>query len=350
MKINDWFIFEQERKTCSNIYEILGHIAIFTPLVSCVFPWFSHLNYTGIKATPSIWTPEYFLSKEENITKIVEFFKSEENVDRFAKEVEKFYLEHEKALERAGIHGHHKNAYVMAIATLRSVANQELRKNIKIINNTSICAKTPWVTDITVQVNYKFSEIFKWYREQTIAWDIEGNLVKEIEWKIRDYFDKNVAKINWRFIYIDSRTPVLVEWCEVISLFRYDTLPNWELIRRTKIKHKDWNEKITYITKNNEIFRVEWREIISAYSPYYWKSDLLTIPKGTLISRINLENWEERYITKENKLFRIEFNGKQCELCDLHWYNNRREWREISIKYNWKELRVIVTKNWAETM
>jgi len=239
----------------------------------------------------------------------------------------------------------------MALATLRSVANQKVKEiNDSKQNFTSINAEISAVVDIQSQVNLKFREIFEWYREQAIVWDIEWNLIKEKEWKIKEFFGKNVAKVNWRFIYTDSRKPILVEWCEVTSLLRYDTLPNWEKIRRANIRDKDWNQRIIYITKDNEIFRVEWHEIISMYSREYRYNDLMAIPIWECIKIVSLKNWEKRYITKENKFFRIEFKGQLCELCDLYWHNHSLEWREAIIDNNWDLFYVIITKDWVDTM
>jgi len=76
--VNDHDI-QRESKTCSDIYDVLAHPAIFKPLISCVFPGFIEKdinkdllrNYAFINRSKFLWN-------EENIIKIIDFFKNEE--------------------------------------------------------------------------------------------------------------------------------------------------------------------------------------------------------------------------------------------------------------------------------
>ncbi|HBA44805.1 TPA: hypothetical protein DEG21_04845 [Patescibacteria group bacterium] len=95
-KISDYEI-QREPKTCSNIYEILAHPAIFNPLMNCIYPEINPKTINNIVPDKSSKIHHIFL----HIEKIVKYFQKKENVEKFAKEVEIFYLTHKNALEKA---------------------------------------------------------------------------------------------------------------------------------------------------------------------------------------------------------------------------------------------------------
>ncbi|HBA44804.1 TPA: hypothetical protein DEG21_04840 [Patescibacteria group bacterium] len=91
---------QQESKICENIFEILAHLAVFNPLITCIFPDVASLGAaTYIAILPDKSSREHYINL--HIKEIVKYFQKKENVKKFAQEVEKFYLEHKKALDKA---------------------------------------------------------------------------------------------------------------------------------------------------------------------------------------------------------------------------------------------------------
>lgn len=236
----DDYDIQQEPKTCENIFEILSHLAVFNPLITCIFPEVASLGrVTYFAILPDKSSREHYITL--HIDKIVEYFQEKENVKKFASEIEKFYLEHKKALDKAWINDSHKNAYSIAIATLRAVADMQSRVNSKVINRTS--TNLNQIPDINSQVITKFYEIFNEYKKFNYAWDIEWNLpVNDARnnWWIRDLFGKKVSKIWWKFVSLDTRNPELLKsWGEIIELLDESEL-DWDVMIGAKVKRDDW--------------------------------------------------------------------------------------------------------------
>ena len=337
----------EEREICENIYEVLAHIAIFKPLLSCVFPEFiiQSVNGTNIFPDQKAWR-EDFLKDENNIEKIINYFRQEENIYKFSNEVEKFYILHKEALDKVWINYFHKNTYSIAVATIRAITLQKTNEHK--FNFTSMKLDQ---TTIKKQVEAKFREILESQKEYDIAWDIEWNLFDWNNANIKNFFGKRIAKINWKFIDPDTRKEVLIEWCKIISLYRTVELLNWEKVKRAKILDNDWIEKILYITKDNKFFRIEWERVTEVYSNRCWLREIWELPSWIELLNISLENKWTRYITNENKIFKIEWN-EQFYLFDkksslLLWSELERitKTRKLSkIQINWCENFLFITE------
>ena len=213
--VNDHDIL-QESRTCENIFEILSHLAVFNPLLTCVTP--------GVAAVDSVELSKIFPNKQSrelyvslHIEEIVKYFQKKENIKKFAVEVEKFYLEHKKALIRAWINDSHKNSYSIAIATLRAVAdmhsNVEKQEKWLIDHEYEINKSSTNLTNvpnINFQVLAKFHEIFNEYKIFDFAWDIEWNLRilnDWSDWSVEVLLnDIEVTKIWGKFVNTDTRS------------------------------------------------------------------------------------------------------------------------------------------------
>ena len=331
--------FEQERKTCSNIYEILAHTAVFKPLYHCVFLNLSSENLDNLK----IEFPEHkdiFL--KTNLAKILEFFKSDENLKKFANEVERFYLEHKEALDRAWTNDSHKNAYSIAIATLRQFKVIENNKNFN--KHTSITISQS--DDIVKNVQDKFVEIFSWiHPDFEIVWDIKWNLINNSidVARIFDFFGKNVVEVDRWFIDINTRMPLIIDWCEFRWSWGEFTLPDWNKVIMARLKNNDWHIFNRFMINENTDYSVEWKKVFSI-----WNNEVL--PNWDEVIKVEFENKEFRYVTKENKIYRVLFEGVEWEV--IHLWNNEinPEWREsnfaVIIDKNWKKRQLYILKHW----
>ncbi|EKD66023.1 MAG: hypothetical protein ACD_49C00067G0009 [uncultured bacterium (gcode 4)] len=346
--------FEQERKTCSNIYEILAHPAIFKSLISCIFQDIEADEYQHIYNIKKqfLWNRnnkeyrEEFLRYEENISKILEFFKDETNVKKFANEVDKFYTEHKEALYKSWINHSHKNAYSIAIATLRQFEDDKFVDNSEVDNHTSI--KPTQKDDIVKRVNDKFEEILSEIRpDYLIVWDIEWNLVNWVNSNyIIDFFDKNVAQIKNNYIDIDTRKPIIIDDCNLYWMSNI-YLPGWKNIVEVELSRN--SKTAGFITKymlnKTEEYSVEWNKIVSI-----WDRD--NLPNWDEVAKIVLENEDTRYVTKENKIYRVHFEGSECEVCDLWEMKEISKWKNarqaIIIDKNWKKRKILILEYWIQ--
>lgn len=229
------FELQNEAKTCKSVFEILSHIIIFKPLIKCMFK--NELeNFEHILSDKS--SRERYI--KQNIEEIVDFFRDEQNLKKFSEELEKFYLKHERALERTWLDDSHKNAYVMAIATIKEVIKDHERFTVW-VNRSSV--NLTYILSIKDQIISKFYEIFSQYKEQKIAWDIEWNLIllnDSEEWKVEYLFDKKIIKIGRRYVYADTRKPVIIPewWWELLTIIYRGEL-DWKnvIFAKTRI---DW--------------------------------------------------------------------------------------------------------------
>lgn len=351
MNIIDTYINPlEEEKVCKNIYEVLAHIAIFKPLLSCVFMEFTNQSVNGMNVFPDqkAWR-ENFIRQEDNIEKIINYFEQKDNTEKFAGEVEKFYLEHKEAFDKLWINNNHKNTYSIALASIKTIASQKTSKNK--INNTSV--ELDHTGTLKAQVEVKFKEILESQQEFEVAGDIEWNLFDWNSGNIKNYFDKKAIKINWKYIDPDTRKEIFVEWCKIVSLYRTVELLNWEKVKRAKIVDFDWKEKILYIAKENQFFRIDWERVLEVYHNEFWGNWIYKLPSWTELIEIFLENKWRRYITNENKIFKIEWNEKfslfHKKWSLLFWEDIQKitKTRKLSIvELDWvKNFRFVTNKN-----
>lgn len=298
--------FEWEKKTCSNIYEILAHPAVFRPLFFCLYPYLPKEKIDNFLVDADKMC---FLKDETNLHQILDFFKSKENVKKFVDEVEKFYLEHKEALDRAWINDSHKNTYSIAIATLRQF---EVKENTQIsVKNTSIKLNQE-SNDLIKKVQDKFEEILSQiYPGYEIIWDNKWNLVninnfRYDHWEIYDFFDKKIMAFNKWYIDIDTRKPVLFNNHELCLIRRRTVLPNWEVVFEVEVKWEQIKMDKLMISETEE-YKFEWKEILG-----FWETMIL--PNWNEVLRIFLTIENHRLITKENKIYKVPFEGIECEV------------------------------------
>lgn len=252
--------FDSERKECKDIYEVLSHVAIFNPLMTCVFPEPEDKYLTEQKERVNRLG---ILKDKEILKQILNYFKDENNLAKFAEEVDKFYLEHKEALIRVWIIDSHKNIYSIAIATIKAFNKDIAIKNQdKLLLNVSI---ETW--DIVEDLNNKLIFILGQQKQNAlkrkkyenleksdIIWDNRWNLLYETESGLMiDFNGMKIARVAWRYIDADTRKPILVnfEWIEweLISLGGWEKkLITWEKITYFEVKKKDDSVQSFYLS------------------------------------------------------------------------------------------------------
>ncbi|MCK9272232.1 hypothetical protein M0P65_01675 [Candidatus Gracilibacteria bacterium] len=334
--------FEQERKTCSNIYEILAHPAIFKPLFSCIYQNFTQDDIDNIIVKIEKIN---FLKHESNLYKILDFFKDDINVKKFADEVEKFYLEHKEALDRVGINDSHKNAYSIAIATLRQFDDDKFVDNSK--DNNHISIKLTQKDDIIKKVQDKFEEILSQiHSDYEIVGDIEGNLfnrnnIRYDHGEIYDFFDKKIMAFKKGYIDINTRKPILFNDNELCMIRKRTTLPNGEIVLEVEVKGEQIKMDKLMISETEE-YKFEGKEVLGF-------GGIAILPNGENVVLVCLEKDKSRFITKENKIYKVLFEGVECEVCGL-WgtetnYEGEKFRQATIIDKNGKKRTILILKH-----
>ncbi len=248
------FNFEYEQKKCSDVYEVLSHIAIFKPLISCVFPeydekfWIKHWKVENRKI---------FLETKENLKIILKYFKDTNNLEKFSNSIEEFYLNHKEALDRVWINNSHKNTYSLALATIIKFNKNEEYESItdtkKVMSNTSIKTsnfifKFKNTFDeilITQKEIDKKSNKYEWYTREVI-WDIYWNLTNETwEWLITNFNGKQVTQIKKKYIDVETRKPIIIK--TDIEDIKWELINFWE-----KNKLSNWDNESEILNENHE--------------------------------------------------------------------------------------------------
>lgn len=277
--------FDSERKECKDIYEVLSHVAIFNTLMTCVFPEPEDKYLTEQKERVNRLG---ILKDKEILKQILDYFKDENNLAKFAEEVDKFYLEHKEALIRVWIIDSHKNIYSIAIATIKAFNKDIAIKNQdKLLLNVSI---ETW--DIVENLNNKLFFILGQQKQNAlkrkkyenleksdIIWDSRWNLLYETESGLMiDFNGMKIARVAWRYIDADTRKPILVnfEWIEweLIRVGGWEKkLITWEKITYFEVKKKDGYIQSFYlsgtiadITSNSTILRDSKNRIIKDFN------------------------------------------------------------------------------------
>lgn len=286
-----------------------------------------------------------FLKDETNLHQILEFFKSKENVRKFADEVEKFYLEHKEALDRAWINDSHKNAYSIAIATLRQFENSN---NTKIFNKNTSIKLNQQSNDLAKKVQDKFEEILSQiHPDYETVWDIEWNLINRNNirydyWEIYDFFDKKIMAFNRWYIDNDTMKPILINNHELCLIRRRTVLPSWEVVFEVEVKWEQIKMEKLMISETEE-YKFEWKEVLG-----FW--GIAILPNWENVILVWLEKDKSRFITKENKIYKVPFEGVECEVCGLWGTETNPEWEKFRqatiIDKNWKNRTILILKHW----
>lgn len=243
---------ENERKECSNIFEVLSHIAIFKPLVYCVF------SETKDEFWIQYWRKEnreVLLRSKWLLFTILNHFKNENNLIKFTEEVDKFYLKNRESLDKLWINDSHKNMYSIAIATIKeyvrknnneqgSVDKWELYQytNLSFVNeerNLEDEINRIFLKIIDAQYDIDKERIKKSIQVREIIWDISGNLaINDNEWKIENLYWVKVALVAWRYINVATRKPIIIKskWEKhYITEIFYEKKQNWEDVIKVKL-------------------------------------------------------------------------------------------------------------------
>ena len=109
--------FSKEKISCKDIYEVLSHKLVFQALEELIFKWV-WITLENKKSKLLEYRVDFL---EKNSKYLIDFFKSEENVKFFWDKISKLYHEHKDSLESLWLEEKHKNSYIYAIATLRSM-------------------------------------------------------------------------------------------------------------------------------------------------------------------------------------------------------------------------------------
>ncbi len=330
--------FENEKTQCKDIYEVLSHIAIFKPLISCLFPempegfWINHW-----------WTEsrKIFLKDENNLQLILEYFKDENNLAKFAEEVENFYLKHKKGLEKSWIGNPQKNIYSCALSTIRNYIIESPKEQVekwmfyKTPNLSYLQEKCSLVEDI----NRKFLKIIdkqfaidKQRRrnlnfERSIIWDSFWNIVNDSwEWMIHNIHWIEVALVSWRYIDIDTRKvfktkngSILIEILDEFIPIEFGNLKKCGVIDTGGSEINVYLKDDLSILKDNQ-----WKEI----------SEINTT-QASWIFEINTRKYNE------NGSFSIEeWIFVNRDLIPLIDYKNRKILEIVTVKDDWFIARV----------
>lgn len=167
-----------ERQECNDIYQVLGHSAIFNPLFSCVFPDLQEIPNKREER-------ELFLQQPENIGQILDFFKDQEKWCLFEDELLGFYETHKEALKPTEAQ---KNIVGIAIWAMKKYISQlnKVKPNLSITDTTN----KVW----TLQVIFK-SLVSEQLPNKEILSDIGWNKTKDCEkWKKYHYLIKKLQK------------------------------------------------------------------------------------------------------------------------------------------------------------
>lgn len=251
--------FLSERQECNYIYQILGHSAIFNPLVSCVFP--------NLQAIPNKREErELFLHQPENTQQILDFFKEQENWGLFEAELIGFYQTHKESLKPTEAQ---RNIVGIAIWAIKKyiLHLNKAKPNLSVNDTTD---KVKWL-----QKSFQ-SLVSKQLPNKEILSDIGWNILKNCEsWKKELLFNKEVAKVQGRFIDVETRVPIVIQWKYIITniigdnnsfkkVQLYDIVKKHSMERYLKddftlLTDNQWNELIEIMEKNPD--RLFWKEV-----------------------------------------------------------------------------------------
>lgn len=289
---------EQERTECSDIYEILWHSVVFKSIIECVFP-----NLYDIPNKRE--DRENFLSEPDNTNKILKYFENEEMWYLFEEILLENFVKHKDALD---VVESQKNMIWFAIKAIKEYIKNKKNTN-KINSNLSFSKNTENVTD---WLKRKFLEIIESQYEQNekilntwqlpcpIAVDIKWNQVLNVEdeWQIKriDGIDKDLAKVNGIYIYVETRTPVIIEDRYIITDLLW-----WNKVSLRNIKSNF--VKDVFLNTNFEIIKDdEWFEITDYSSHIIKKFWWINYYNRTILSKW----WRiiDKYIDENNQTLR----------------------------------------------
>lgn len=292
--------FSSERQECNNIYQVLGHSAIFNPLLSCVF---SNLQEIPNKREER----EYFLQQPENIGQILDFFKDQEKWCLFEDELLDFYETHKEALKPTEAQ---KNIVWIAIWAMKkyiSHLSNKIKPNLSITDTTD---NVKWIQEAFKNL------VSKQLPDKEILSDIGWNIINDCEkWRITSLFNKEVAKIQWRYIDVETRVPIVIQWRYTIANIIGDnnSFKKVQLYDMVKNKYIEryLKEDFTILTDD------EWIDISNIWlqRDFFWKK-----VKHIKVAKQIAKNWIE-YV---EKLTDSDFNTLRDE-----------KWREIIRFYQW---------------
>ncbi len=338
--------FDDEKTQCKDIYEVLSHIAIFKPLISCINPGISK-DFEMAKE----WRIEY-LKNTEHLKLILDYFKNKNNIAKFAGEVEKYYLEHIDALDRSWVWHAQKNIYWMVLMTIREFNkdHQTVKPWERLLN-----VSAP-VWNIIEEFNNKYTyilgreennEIIRKKRTGLMSTEINsdnlGNPIAEVwEWHIFDFFGNKIAEVNGKYINADTRSPFIVKIDEMkgqlISLnkeeiarlgeftrltLHNDSLPIWSQHFSFYLIWKKYNainnaeilnDNKTDFTNNSKVLRDDKGDTITFFHVNRDENDIIKYIVWTKVD----QSWVEKKVIlndefNEHKWFMVKLERKIFE-------------------------------------
>ncbi len=320
--------FSSERQECNDIYQILGHSAIFTPLVSCIF---QDLQEVPKKREER----EQFLQKPENTQQILDFFKNKEKWGLFEEELLSFYDTHKEALKPTEAQKNIVGIAIWAIKKYISNLSNKIKPNLSITDTTD---NVKWIQEAFKNL------VSKQLPDKEILSDIGWNIIKDCEtWEKILLFNKEIAKVGWIFIDVETRVPIVIQWrCTITNIIgnnnSYYNVDLYDTVKKQFILRRYIKDDFTLLTDN------EWNEIsiVSPEIEFLWKK-----VKKIKIAKQLKNNWIE-YV---EKLTDSEFNTLRDE-----------KWREITdflqtkgwdysvlcIDHNDRKIEIFYTKEWNE--
>lgn len=334
--------FSPERQKCNDIYQILGHSAIFNPLVSCVFP---NLQEIPNKREER----EQFLQQPENIGQILDFFKDQQKWGLFEEELLSFYNTHKEALKPTETQKNIVGIAIWAMKRYISNLSNKIKPNLSITDTTD---KVKWL-----QKNFQ-SLVSKQLPNKEILSDIGWNILKNCEsWKKELLFNKEVAKVQGRFIDVETRVPIVIQWKYIITNIIGDN-NSFKKVQLYDIVKKHFMERylkddFTLLTDN------QWNEIINIWikREFFWKEVKLIkieeqIKNNWIVSEkfmdsefdtLRDEKWNDiisfyQWLGNAYIVYSIDYKG--CEITNFY----DKEWNKIEwfFKNLWLKLLNIV--------
>lgn len=293
--------FSSERQECNDIYQILGHSAIFNPLFSCVFP-----DLQGILNKRE--ERELFLQQPEIIQQILDFFKDQEKWCLFEEELLAFYNTHKESLNPTE-----------AQKNMVGIAIWAMKKYISNLSNIKPNLSTPNTTDHVKWMQGIFQNlVLEQLPKKEILSDIGWNMILPWEsWEKILFFDIEIAKVGRIFIDVETRVPIIIQWRYAITNIisnntSYYTVDLYDTVKKQFILKRCIKDDFTILTDN------KWNDISNIYwfiENFFWNG-VKFIEVAKQISKY----WVE-YVRKFTD---SDFNTLRDE-----------KWREIIWFYKW---------------